>query len=94
MTENERFASVLAVAGNYAVIKLDTRNFPASAIQGDSLKILQGTLKEITENLDAGDVDEARLCLTSVESVIADMLAVYESASREQGFELPYYIPE
>ncbi|MEV7729607.1 hypothetical protein AB0P15_33545 [Streptomyces sp. NPDC087917] len=86
-------ASVLAVAGNYAVVKLPKRNFPAAAIQGDSLKILQGTLQELAENLDAGDLSEARFVAGEVASVISDMLSVYEAASREKGFALPYYGP-
>ncbi|MFD9306822.1 DUF6959 family protein [Streptomyces sp. NPDC060048] len=90
MNHQEGTAAVLKIAGNYAVVQVEGRRFPAAAIQGDSLKILQGLLQELSENLDAGDAEEARFPLAEIESVISGMLSVYEDASRSYGFKLPY----
>lgn len=84
-------ALVLALAGNYAVVQIDGRRFPAAVIQGDSLKILQETVKELSGYLETGDLEEAKFPLAEIESVISGILSVYEDASRECGFELPYY---
>ncbi|MBB4963440.1 DUF6959 family protein [Saccharothrix violaceirubra] len=82
---------LLSVSGNYAVVHLDHRNFPALAIQGDSLKILQEAVEEFAECWDGGDVDDARYALAEVSETIRGMLLVYQEAAREQGFELPYF---
>jgi hypothetical protein len=36
MNEQANSAAILAVAGNYAVVQVPGRNFPAVAVQGDS----------------------------------------------------------
>lgn len=90
MIHQEDAASVLKIDGNYAVVHIAGRNFPAASIQGDSLKALLGVVHELSENLDSGDIEEARFPLAEIESVISGMLSVYEDASRSCGFELPY----
>jgi pyruvate formate-lyase activating enzyme-like uncharacterized protein len=54
------------------------------------VKIVQDTLKELAENLDAGDLDEARFALDEVVNTISEMISTYEDASRDVGFKLPY----
>lgn len=83
-------AEVLAVDGNFAVVQLPGRNFPAAAIQGDSLSVLRDTIKELSECLAEGDLDEAKYPLAEIESVISAMMSTYEDASQERGFKLPY----
>ncbi|WP_189159592.1 DUF6959 family protein [Lentzea pudingi] len=83
-------AEVLAVDGNFAVVQLPGRNFPAAAIQGDSLSVLRDTIKELSECIAEGDLDEAKYPLAEIESVISAMMSTYEDASRVRGFKLPY----
>ncbi|HEX7304062.1 DUF6959 family protein [Lentzea sp.] len=83
-------AEVLATTGNFAVVQLPGRNFPAAAIQGDSLSMLRDTVKELSECIAGGDLDEARYPLAEIESVISAMMSTYEDAARVCGFTLPY----
>ncbi|WP_405791153.1 hypothetical protein OG753_32600 [Streptomyces sp. NBC_00029] len=91
MNQDGADGTVLAVSGNYAVVRLPGRNFPAAAIQGDSLKILQETVRELSDCLAAGDLAEAAFPLNDVAATIAEMLEVYEGAARDLGLELPYF---
>ncbi|MFM9554146.1 MULTISPECIES: DUF6959 family protein [Streptomyces] len=90
MNEQETSATVLAVSGNYAVVGLPNRRYPALAVQGDSLKVLQEAVEELSEHLGSGDLEEAGFSLGEIRSTVASMLSTYESASREAGFDLPY----
>ncbi|XVV03903.1 DUF6959 family protein [Actinosynnema sp. CA-248983] len=83
-------AEVLAVEGNYAVVHVPGRHFPALAIQGDSLSVLQGTVRELTGLVAAGDIDEAWHALEEIAATVGAMVATYERASQDQGFKLPY----
>ncbi|WP_327187431.1 DUF6959 family protein [Streptomyces sp. NBC_01334] len=49
MSEQEISAAVLAVSGIYAVVRLPNRVYPALAVQGDSLKVLQEAVDELAE---------------------------------------------
>jgi hypothetical protein len=90
MTERVTSAAVLTVTGNYAVVHLEGRRYPALAVQGDSLKILHGIIEELADNLDSGDLDEASFSLREIQSTVSSMVAAYEVASTETGFDLPY----
>ncbi|MFF1542440.1 DUF6959 family protein [Streptomyces sp. NPDC058291] len=90
MTESEISATVLAISGNYAVIHLEGRRYPALAVQGDSLKILQEAIEELAGNLRSGDLKEAGLPLGEIKSTVSAMLSAYEVAATETGFDLPY----
>ncbi|MCZ4512228.1 hypothetical protein O3Q52_29485 [Streptomyces sp. ActVer] len=90
MSEQETTAAILAVSGNYAVVRLPDRQYPALAVQGDSLKVLQEAVEEMAENLGLGDLKEAGFSLREIRSTVSSMLSTYESVSRETGFDLPY----
>ncbi|MGW6733316.1 DUF6959 family protein [Streptomyces sp. NPDC055013] len=90
MSEQETSATVLAVSGNYAVVRLPHRRYPALAVQGDSLKVLQEAVEELAENLGSGELEEAGFSLGEIRSTVSAMLSTYESASSEAGFDLPY----
>ncbi|MFD4241108.1 DUF6959 family protein [Streptomyces sp. NPDC058525] len=91
MNQNGTIGPILAVSGNYAVVQIPNRNSPAAAIQGDSLKILQETVKELTDCLTAGDLEEAQFPLQEIATTISEMIATYEDAARELDFKLPYH---
>nr|WP_163016924.1 hypothetical protein [Streptomyces chartreusis] len=90
MSESQNAAPVLAISGNYAVVHIVGRRYPALAIQGDSLKILQGVIRDLSDSLESGDVGEAKFTLEEIESTVSSMTSLYEEASRRVGFELPY----
>ncbi|MGW1407502.1 DUF6959 family protein [Streptomyces sp. NPDC002403] len=90
MTEREIAAAVLAVSGNYAVVHLEGRRYPALAVQGDSLKILHEIIEELAGNLESGDLGEASFPLGEIQSAVSSMVSAFEAASAENGFELPY----
>ncbi|MDC0772760.1 DUF6959 family protein [Streptomyces sp. HD] len=92
MTEPQKVAPVLAISGNYAVVHIVNRRHPALAIQGDSLKILQATIQELSDSLDLGDLEEAKFSLREIVSTVSSMTSLYEETSRSAGFELPYNI--
>jgi hypothetical protein len=90
MNEQETLAAVLAVSGNYTVVRLPNRQYPALAVQGDSLKVLQEAVEELVGHLGSRDLEEAAFSLEEIRSTVSSMLSTYESASSEAGFDLPY----
>lgn len=84
---------------NFAVCKMDDRNYPGVVFQGDSLfslySLLRKTLGEL-ESLSGGEEDP--------ESVIPDLeyeigkfksvLDSYEQVCKENGYRLPYFKPK
>ncbi|MEW2415587.1 hypothetical protein AB0953_17965 [Streptomyces sp. NPDC046866] len=90
MQQRKNESRLLAIDGNYAVVQVGGRNFPAAAIQGDSLKILQETLQELADSLDSGDIEEARFPLREAKETVDELLDLYEKTSRQLGFKLPY----
>ncbi|MDW4910813.1 hypothetical protein RB628_37230 [Streptomyces sp. ADMS] len=90
MSEQETSAAVLAVSGNYAVVRLPNRVYPALAVQGDSLKILQEAIEELAGNLGSGDLEDAGFSLRQIQETVSSMLSTYESVASEAGFDLPY----
>ncbi|MDQ0683470.1 hypothetical protein QFZ66_006115 [Streptomyces sp. B4I13] len=90
MNEQESSATVLAASGNFAVVRLPDRRYPALAVQGDSLKVLQETVEELASYLGSGDLEEAGFSLAEIRSTVSSMLSTYETASNEAGFDLPY----
>ncbi|MET9849047.1 DUF6959 family protein [Streptomyces ossamyceticus] len=90
MNEQEKTATVLAVSGNYAVVRVADRRYPALAVQGDSLKVLAEAVEELAGHLGSGDLEEAGFALAEIRSTVSSMMSTYESASSEAGFDLPY----
>ncbi|WP_424210832.1 DUF6959 family protein [Streptomyces sp. BI20] len=89
--EEVRAGRILEIFGNYSVIQVPGRNHPAVAIQGDSLKILQETVRELSDCLAVENLQEARFPLQEIIDTLAEMISVYESAARRSGFDLPYH---
>ncbi|MPY53085.1 DUF6959 family protein [Streptomyces acidicola] len=90
MSESRSSAAVLAVSGNYSVIQLEGRRYPAAALQGDSLKSLHEVVEELSENLRSGDLDDAKFALEEIQTVVSSLKGVYEEALAGAGITLPY----
>jgi len=76
---------VLAESGNVAVVQLPGRNYPALAVQGDTLYRLWDGLREYRETADHPNEDCA-----SVEAELRAMLDAYEEALRVHNIRRPY----
>ncbi|RFU87971.1 hypothetical protein DY218_04240 [Streptomyces triticagri] len=81
---------IMMQSGNYTTIRIPGRAFPALAIQGDSLKLLQLAVSELGAELSRGNLDEATYAMNEVRNSLEDMVAVYEEACLRAGQELPY----
>ncbi|KUN42090.1 DUF6959 family protein [Streptomyces longwoodensis] len=90
MTDHTPSATLLAVLGNYSVVQVEGRRYPALAVQGDTLKVLQEAVEGLAAELDAGDVEDAKFSLAEIQEQIASMLSAYEAVSRDAGLGLPY----
>jgi len=83
---------------NFAVCKLEVRNFPGVVFPGDSLFSLYSLLRKTLNELESVTEEEGP------ESVIPDLeyeigkfksvLDSYEKACKENGYRLPYFKPE
>lgn len=75
---------------NNVVLKLDTRGFPGSLIQGDSLSILVMEIAEAKASIEAGNSDEAREILDFVLERLNERLEIYIKALKAHNLELPF----
>ena len=80
-------ADLMAVSGNYAIVKLSGRQFPGVMMQGDTFHSLIGDLKEARE----GTMGEAAENLEYVIEALEEVRAFYEETVRANGFRLPYF---
>ncbi|MGY5051953.1 DUF6959 family protein [Streptomyces sp. 900105755] len=90
MTDQEHPATVLAVQGNFSVVHVQGRRYPALAVQGDSLKVLQEAVEGLAADLASGELEDAKFSLGEIREQLSSMLAVYETALGEAGLGLPY----
>jgi len=85
---------------NFAVCKMEDRNYPGVVFQGDSLFALYGLLRKTLKELETNSNSE----FEDPESVIPDLeyeiekfksvLDSYEQALEQNGFDLPYVKPK
>jgi len=90
--------TLLTPPHNFAVCKLEDRNYPGVVFQGDSLFALYSLLRKTLNELQLNSSGEEDL-----ESVIPDLeyevekfksvLDSYEQACKENGYDLPYVKP-
>ncbi|WP_371876077.1 DUF6959 family protein [Corallococcus exiguus] len=89
---------VLSRQSNAAVVRMPGRSFPGVVIQGDSLRILHGLVKDAQalvpppSETDA-DEDHASGLLEEAEGLLRDYLTAYESVLKAHGIPLPYVEP-
>lgn len=79
-------AEVLKTNGNYAVVQLPGRAFPAIAIQGDTFHAL---VHDLRKSLDPGNSDRRPM----TEGVLARLelaIKLYKDAQQERGGGLPW----
>lgn len=91
MNEKKKRIELLAVSGNCAVVHVGDRLYPALAVQGDSLKILQAVINELAGNLRSGEMEDAEFALLEIQSTVSSMMSFYEETVTAAGFDLPYH---
>jgi len=85
---------VLEHISNNPVVRLPTRKYPGVLIQGDSLSILLDLAKDIKQQLDRGDIDEAISVVKELEENLQGRVAIYERALEAHGIDIPYHRTE
>jgi hypothetical protein len=86
---------VYAEDSNFGVVRMPGRSYPGAVIQGDSLRILWGTAKQVVEGVRAGRTNDVEF-LEAVEDLynsLLDRLLHYQEALRREGFDMPYVWP-
>jgi hypothetical protein len=87
-----RPVEVYAEDSNYGVVRMPGRNYPGAVIQGDSLKILWGTAREVVEGVRSGRLDDERFlgAVEELHNALLGRLLHYQEVPRREGFDLPY----
>ena len=88
-------ASILKNSGNFAVVQMPDRNYPAMVVPGDSLHILCQDMEELVENLVAelGSENEAVQNAKYILESLQERRSYYEEVLHSCGIELPYGLP-
>ncbi len=82
--------ALLGVSGNYAVVLLEGRQYPAAALQGDSLKILYDCAVELQASLNSDTPEDVRFSAREISEKLEDMIRYYEEVCDQQNTGLPY----
>ena len=72
-------------ASNLSVIRHPGRKYPGSLIQGDSLSNLCWLADNVRQNLDGGDLEEARGALEELRAQLWGRYAHYKRVCHEHG---------
>ncbi len=83
---------------NFAVCKLEVRNYPGVVMQGDSLfslySLLRKTLKELESASDGEDPESVIPDLEYEIEKFKSVLDSYEQTCKKNGYRLPYFKSE
>lgn len=75
---------------NYSVMRHPGRNFPGALIQGDSLMILCHTADSVRQELDKGNLEEARAELETLREQLWGRLQHYQAVMKQHELQLPF----
>lgn len=83
---------VYAEDSNYGVVRMPGRNYPGAVIQGDSLRILWGTAREVVEGVRSGRPDDEEFlgAVEELHNALLDRLLHYQEVLRREGLDLPH----
>ncbi|MCG8096870.1 MAG: hypothetical protein JAZ17_25145 [Candidatus Thiodiazotropha endolucinida] len=77
-------------ASNISVIRHPGRNYPGSLIQGDTLLSLIQMAKEIKDEIESNNLNDAKEELDELILQLEERLDHYEYVLKEHGIDLPY----
>lgn len=81
---------LLEVSGNYSLVQLNERRFPAIAIQMDSFRNLLDSTTRMKRLLDAGEFDELKDEIEYLSDDLDAAVRFAEAACSLHGVSLPY----
>ena len=91
--------TLLTPPHNFAICKLEDRNYPGVVFQGDSLfafySLLCKTLKEL-QSINKGEVEDPESVIPDLEYEIEKLKSIldsYEQTCKKNGYDLPYVKP-
>ncbi|MDA8447536.1 DUF6959 family protein [Paracidovorax valerianellae] len=85
-----KHVELLGAPINYAVVQLPDRKFPGVVFQGDSLHSLFIQIKETSEILQSGQVENAMVELNDMRDHLKEVLDYFEKICEEKQVALPY----
>lgn len=85
---------LLAPPGNWSVVHVSGRRFPALAVQGDTFSALRDSAMHAQERLASHDVAGCARELEDLVATLREALADYEQVLRSSGISVPYGRPE
>ncbi|NNH75281.1 hypothetical protein HLB23_36440 [Nocardia uniformis] len=83
-------AKIIDSQGDYSLISWEGRRFPALTIQGDSLHLLNETLKGAQSELSRGNIDDAAFSIREAVEQVSSMEKAYGEMMQKKGLRLPY----
>ena len=83
-------AILLSPPANFAVIQLPLRNYPGIVVQGDTMHSILIQLRNITDLMSSGNLDEASEELEDIINTLSPPLYNYEEICKNNGIKLPY----
>jgi hypothetical protein len=86
----EKEASLLGSAGNYYLVHIEGRKYPALAVQGDSLKVLHETVVELADYISSEGGEDMKFAFRELSGTIESMISAFEQMSFHAGKDLPY----
>ena len=81
---------VFSTDTNASVVRLPERQFPGIVIQGDSLKIMLDTARDISRLSKESGVPELVDSVAELEEMLGGYLRAYEISLRKHNVSLPY----
>lgn len=87
-------ARLLGLEGNFALAQVEGRRFPGFLIQGDTLRSLQVSVRELEDSLRTQDAELTAATLEEVVEMVDAMIDSYERMMTAEALELPYIRPE
>ena len=85
MATRKAEVEILSDASNHAVMKHPDRNYPGRLIQGDSLHILCSTADEVRQEIEKGDIEEAKAALDSLRTLLWERYKHYIQICNKSG---------
>lgn len=84
---------LLTPPANYAICKMEERNYPGIVVQGDSFSALLSLLKQVHKSMSEkfpSELDDEIVGLEDQIDLYEKVLLKYERVCRDNNFGLPY----
>ena len=82
---------LLKISGNYAVVRVSSRQFPGVVMQGDTLYTLFRNVSTISDALEVEQLSDLKMEIDDIKLQLEDILRVYEIVCADNQIGLPYF---